>query len=115
MIVVIFELICREGKTPHYLDLAAELKPLLQDIDGFISIERFRSLNDDNKLLSLSCWRDEQAVMQWRNLMQHRLAQKLGRDDIFADYRLRVASVMRDYGLDDRADAPHDSKQFLSV
>lgn len=115
MIAVIFELICHNEKESQYLDIAAELKPLLQTIDGFISIERFRSISNEKKLLSLSFWRDEQAVMQWRNVMQHRLAQQAGRNSIISDYRLRVVSVLRDYGLNEREAAPDDSKVFHAI
>jgi heme-degrading monooxygenase HmoA len=110
MIAVIFEVHPAEGKVQEYLDIAAELKPLLQSIDGFISIERFSSLVEEGKILSLSFWRDEQALEEWRNLEAHRLAQEKGRAGVFADYRLRVASVSRDYGMETRAQAPPDSK-----
>lgn len=110
MIAVIFELQPAEGRRERYLAMAAALKPLLEEIDGFISIERFQSLADPNKLLSLSFWRDEAAVKQWRNLEPHRLAQTKGRENILADYRLRVAEVVRDYGLKEREQAPVDSR-----
>lgn len=110
MIAVIFELQPAEGRRESYLAIAAALKPLLEEIDGFISIERFQSLSDPNKLLSLSFWRDEEAVKQWRNLEPHRLAQSKGREKILADYRLRVAEVVRDYGLKEREQAPADSR-----
>ena len=93
MIAVIFEVWPGEGQRDDYLDLAAELRPLLNEIDGFISIERFESLTEPGKVLSLSFWRDEQAVEQWRNLEQHRAAQSEGRNGIFSDYRLRVATA----------------------
>ena len=109
MIAVIFEVELSADAQTRYLSLAAELKPLLQEMDGFISIERFASLNQPGKLLSLSFWRDEAAVQQWRQLAQHCSAQQLGRTGIFADYRLRVAAVKRDYGLLDRGQAPVDS------
>lgn len=111
MIAVIFEVEPAEGREQDYLDLAAELRPLLETIDGFVSVERFRSLSDPNKVLSLSFFRDEAAVRQWRSLSAHRNAQAQGRLGVFADYRLRVAEVMRDYGLTDRDQAPHDSRQ----
>ncbi|NBF04932.1 hypothetical protein GV819_21840 [Pseudomonas sp. Fl5BN2] len=111
MIALIFELIPHPAHRERYLALAAELRERLGEIDGFISIERFQSLNQPDKLLSLSFWRDEQAVAQWRNLECHRQAQALGRDSLFADYRLRVASVLRDYGLQARQQAPLDSQQ----
>jgi len=110
MIAVIFELQPADGQRDAYLGLAASLKPLLEEIDGFISIERFQSLADPQKLLSLSFWRDEAAVQQWRNLEPHRLAQSKGRENVLADYRLRVADVVRDYGMTEREQAPADSR-----
>jgi heme-degrading monooxygenase HmoA len=110
MIAVIFEVVPREGQRDAYLAAAASLRDHLNRIDGFLSIERFESLSEPGKLLSLSFWRDEKAVEAWRNLEQHRQAQQAGRKRLFADYRLRVASVLRDYGMNDRADAPADSK-----
>jgi len=109
MIAVIFEVVPAPGKRKEYLDLAAQLRPELERIDGFISVERFASLSDERKLLSLSFWRDEAAVKRWRNLESHRLAQARGRGGIFAQYRLRVAGVIRDYGMDERDEAPADS------
>ena len=109
MIAVIFEVWPAEGRRDEYLDLAAELRPLLSEIDGFISIERFESLTEPGKVLSLSFWRDEHAVEQWRNLEQHRAAQTEGRNGIFRDYRLRVAGVIRDFGMNEREQAPPDS------
>lgn len=110
MMAVIFEVVPAEGKTQAYLDAAAALRPLLVQIDGFISIERFQSLSEPGKLLSLSFWRDEAAVAQWRNTESHRRTQAFGREVAFADYRLRVAQVARDYGMNDRAQAPGDSR-----
>jgi len=110
MIAVIFEVYPADGKVEEYLEIAAELKPLLQDIDGFISIERFSSLVEDGKVLSLSFWRDEKAIEQWRNIEKHRFAQGKGRKGVFTDYRLRVANVNRDYGMNNRQQAPSDSK-----
>lgn len=109
MIAVIFEVEPADGHYDDYLAIAADIRPLLQDIDGFISVERFQSLTDPKKLLSLSFWRDEQAVQDWRQTEKHRAAQSQGRNGIFAGYRLRVASVLRDYGMSDRAEAPADS------
>ena len=100
----------RPGQQQAYLDTAAALRPLLAQIDGFVSIERFESLTTPGKILSLSFWRDEEAVARWRQLEQHRGAQAAGRSSIFADYRLRVAQVLRDYGMNDRAQAPADSR-----
>src|SRR5688572_29342719 len=110
MIAVIFEVIPAPGRKQAYLDLAASLKPELEKIDGFISIERFASLTNEGKILSLSIWRDEEAVKRWRQLEGHRAAQAKGRGGIFADYRLRVASVIRDYGMRERERAPADSR-----
>lgn len=111
MIAVIFEVIPRVDQRQAYLDAAAALRPLLEKIDGFVSIERFESLTQPGKILSLSFWKDEEAVRQWRNLEVHRATQSLGRNGIFADYRLRVAAVIRDYGMHDRAEAPGDSRE----
>ena len=110
MIAVIFEVWPAHGETQHYLDLAAALKPQLEGIDGFLSIERFASLADPAKLLSLSFWRDEEAVKAWRNVEHHRQAQAAGRGGVLRDYRLRVAAVMRDYGMTERTEAPADSR-----
>lgn len=106
MMVVIFEVVPREGQDTRYLDTAAALRPHLEKIDGFLSIERFASLAEPGKLLSLSFWRDEAAVRQWREFEAHRMAQALGRSQVFADYRLSVAQVVRQYGMDDRDQAP---------
>lgn len=111
MIAVIFEVVPAEGRRQDYLDLAAELRPLLEKIEGFISVERFQSLGDPAKILSLSFFRDEEAVQRWRLLSAHRNAQAEGRRGLFANYRLRVAGVMRDYGLADRVQAPADSRR----
>ena len=111
MITVIFEVWpADDDRRGQYLDIAASLRDDLSKIDGFQSIERFQSLADPDKLLSLSFWRDEKAVREWRNLPSHRLAQGKGRNGVFENYRLRVASVMRDYGLNDRIEAPEDSR-----
>ena len=110
MIAVIFEVQIAPSRKQEYLDLAAELRPLLEQIDGFLSVERFQSLSNPEKLLSLSFFRDEEAVHNWRNLSLHRGAQGKGRGGIFADYRLRVAGVVRDYGMFERGQAPKDSK-----
>ncbi|MEH6473085.1 MAG: antibiotic biosynthesis monooxygenase [Halopseudomonas sp.] len=109
MIAVIFEVYPAEGRVEEYLSIAAELRPQLEQIDGFISIERFSSLVEEGKVLSLSFWRDEAAIQAWRNLESHRLAQAKGRGGVFQNYRLRVATVSRDYGMIDREQAPDDS------
>ena len=117
MIAVIFEVVPAPERKQEYLDIAASLRPELEKMDGFISIERFESLNNPGKVLSLSIWRDEGAVTRWRQFDGHRVAQAKGRAGIFADYRLRVASVIRDYGMYDRRQAPagsqaiHDTEQ----
>ncbi len=110
MIAVIFEVWPNAGRAPEYFELAAALRPELEKIDGFVSIERFESLTTRGKYLSLSIWRDEQALQAWRNLEGHRIAQAKGRGGVFADYRLRVAAVVRDYGMTNRAEAPADSR-----
>ena len=109
MLAVIFELKPLHGKGSEYFELATTLKSRLEEIDGFISIERFQSLAEPDKYLSLSFWRDEEAVQQWRNLEEHRQAQQKGRESILAHYRLRVACVVRDYDIHDNAQRPLDS------
>lgn len=110
MIAVIFEVWPAEHRTQQYLDLAALLRPELDAVDGFLSIERFQSLSDPGKLLSLSFWRDEEAVRAWRNGPSHRSTQYKGRAGVLRDYRLRVSAVIRDYGMTERAEAPADSR-----
>lgn len=110
MIAVIFEVTPFLGERHRYLDLAGDLRAHLEATDGFISVERFESLTTRGKLLSLSFWRDEEAVRRWRETEEHRADQSAGRGGVFAAYRLRVADVLRDYGLDDRAEAPEDSR-----
>jgi heme-degrading monooxygenase HmoA len=112
MIVVIFEILPTPGRTQEYLDIASTLRSELDQIDGFISIERFASLTNEGKILSLSFWRDEEALTQWRQFEGHRLAQSRGRNGIFTDYRLRVAGVIRDYGMFERQQAPADSREM---
>jgi heme-degrading monooxygenase HmoA len=111
MHAVIFEVQFAEGRKQEYLDIAASLRPLLETVDGFISIERFESLSEPGKILSLSFWRDEQAIQRWRQLEAHRTAQARGRGGVFKDYRLRVAAVMRDYGMFEREQVPGDSRR----
>lgn len=110
MIAVIFEVLPHTENKQEYLDIAAALAPLLKDMDGFISIERFQSLSNPQKILSLSFWRDEEAVAGWRNIEAHRGAQSKGRSEVFKDYRIRIAGVLRDYGLNEREQAPQDSR-----
>ena len=110
MIAVIFEVRPAEGRKADYLQIAARMRPMVEQVEGFLSVERFQSLTDPDKILSLSFFEDEAAVARWRTLTAHRGAQTAGRSGIFADYRLRVAEVLRDYGLFDRTEAPADSK-----
>ncbi len=110
MIAVIFEVWPKTNRKKEYLDIAAELRPLLEKIDGFLSIERFESLSEPGKILSLSFFRDEPAVQAWRATKEHRLAQAKGRREVFSNYRLRVAGVLRDYGMKDRKQVPSDSR-----
>ena len=107
MIAVIFEVWPKPEHKQEYLDLAAELKPILETIDGFISVERW---TEKGKILSLSVFRDEAAVAAWRNVPEHRRTQRKGRATIFENYRLRIAGVIRDYGMNDREQAPKDSR-----
>ncbi len=110
MIAVIFEVEPEEGRAGDYLSIAADLRPLLEGIEGFISVERFESLSQPGKYISLSFWDHETAVKQWRNMQEHRQAQAAGCAGILRDYRLRIAHVARDYGLNDRLEAPADSR-----
>ncbi|HMB48168.1 MAG TPA: antibiotic biosynthesis monooxygenase [Afifellaceae bacterium] len=111
MIAIIFEVWPAEGRRETYLEMAAGLKPILEEMDGFISVERFESLTEPGKMLSLSFWRDEEAVAAWRAIPAHRNAQSRGRARIFKDYRLRVAGVIRDYGMNERDEAPADNRE----
>jgi len=111
MIAVIFEVWPAEGRKEDYLQLAAMLREDVERADGFISVERFQSLTDPTKLLSLSFWRDEEALKAWRNNSRHRSVQAAGRGGIFADYRLRIGAIVRNYGMNDRAEAPNDSRE----
>ena len=110
MIAVIFEVWPKAERRDQYLAIAADLRARLEAIDGFISVERFESLSQPGKILSLSFFRDDAAVAAWRNTLEHRAAQAVGRGGIFADYRLRVAAVLRDYGMTARDEAPADSR-----
>ena len=115
MMAVIFEVQPAPGQQDAYLQAAATLRQLLEQVDGFISIERFQSLSEPGRLLSLSFWRDEEAVARWRHMEAHRDTQRLGRASIFDDYRLRVATVVRDCGMRDREEAPRDSRTMLET
>jgi heme-degrading monooxygenase HmoA len=108
MHAVIFEVEPKDGRRQDYLDIAAALRGELEKIDGFVSIERFESLTKPGKLLSLSFWRDADAVKRWREQARHQMAQRKGRADIFADYRISVAAIERQYGMFERAEAPQE-------
>jgi heme-degrading monooxygenase HmoA len=112
MIAVIFEVQAHQGQQQAYLDAAARMRQHLEEIPGFVSVERFASLSHPGKLLSLSIWRGEEAVKAWRNLQAHREMQGAGRERMFANYRIRVAAVLRDYGLKEREQAPADSRSI---
>jgi heme-degrading monooxygenase HmoA len=109
MIAIIFEVMPAEGQKDAYLDIAATMRPMVEQVEGFISVERFQSLTNPDKLLSISFFEDEDAVLRWRKLAAHRNAQSKGRNGVFSDYRLRVAHVLRDYGMFERDQAPEDS------
>lgn len=113
MIAVIFEVYPSSEGREEYLQIAAELRTFLEGRDGFISIERFQSLSDEGKVLSLSFWHDEEAVQAWRNLFEHRMAQRKGKEGLFRSYRIRVAEVLRDYTESSRDQAPSDSRAEL--
>ena len=110
MIAVIFEVMPHPDRKAEYLDIAAAMRPMVEEVEGFLSVERFQSLTNPDKLLSLSFFEDEEAVARWRHLAAHRSAQSKGRSGIFTDYHLRIAHVIRDYGMFDRDEAPQDSK-----
>jgi heme-degrading monooxygenase HmoA len=110
VIAVIFEVEPQAAHRDDYFRIAAELRPMLDKIDGFISIERFQSLSEEGRILSLSFWRDEASVARWRKMEAHRAAQTEGRASIFEDYRLRIAHVVRDYGMRERSEAPDDAR-----
>ena len=113
MHVVIFEVRPKPDRKQDYFDYAAALKSELEQIDGFISVERFASMTEEGKVVSLSFWRDEAAIKAWRETLHHRQAQKKGRQSIFEDYRLRIAEVVRDYGMTEREEAPQDLPEKL--
>ena len=114
MIGVIFEVWPKPEYKNKYLELAAELKDTLEQIDRFVSVERFQSIYDDNKMLSLSFFESHAALDEWRNVAEHRVAQQVGRSSYFSDYRLRVVEVARDYGMEQRAQAPQDSLSLIN-
>ncbi len=112
MIAIIFEVWPHPEHKQPYLDMAADMRALVEQIDGFISVERFQSLTDPDKLLSISVFRDQAAVDQWRNTVEHRRAQQAGRNSYFRKYRIRVVSVLRDYGMEEREQVPDDSLEY---
>lgn len=114
MLAVIFEAIPSEEGKSEYLEIASTLRKLLEGRKGFISIERFQSLVDENKIVSLSFWEDEESITSWRNLLEHRQAQARGKSLLFSWYRIRVAEVCRDYSSDRREEAPDDSNAALA-
>ncbi len=114
-IVVLFEVKPTKEGMQKYLDLAAMLKPLLSGFEGFISAERFTSINEEGKLLSMNVWKDEDAVKRWRNVMQHRMSQKEGREKLFESYRITVCSEIRSYTDSDRTYAPSDSNDYFDA
>ena len=114
-ILVLFEVKPAKAGMQKYLDLAAMLKPMLAGFEGFIRSERFSSLNEDGKLLSMNVWTDEAAVERWRNVMQHRMSQKEGRDKLFESYKITVCSEIRSYTDTERAQAPQDSNQYFKL
>ena len=111
-IIVLFEVKPTKEGMKRYLDLAAGLKPLLAGFEGFIRAERFTSLNEEGKLLSMNVWTDEEAVARWRNVVEHRMSQKEGREKLFESYRITVCSAIRSYTDTDRAEAPADSNEY---
>lgn len=115
MVIVLFEVMVKEGKMESYLGRAAQLKELLIHEEGLISAERFSSLATEGKLLSMSVWRDEESVTRWRNNMRHRTSQKAGRREDFADYKITVVTPLRTYTMQDRREAPKDSNSFFVV
>lgn len=114
-ILVSFEVKPAKAGMQKYLDLAAMLKPMLAGFEGFIRAERFSSLNEDGKLLSMNVWTDETAVERWRNVMQHRMSQKEGREKLFESYKITVCSEIRSYTDTERAQAPQDSDQYFKL
>ena len=114
-IIVLFEVKATKPGKKKYLDLAAMLKPLLAGFEGFVRAERFSSLNEDGKLLSMNIWTDEAAIERWRNAMQHRMSQKEGREKLFESYKITVCSEIRSYTDTERAQAPQDSNQYFEL
>ena len=114
-VIVLFEVKPTKAGMQKYLDLAAMLKPTLSGFEGFIRAERFSSLNEEGKLLSMNVWTDEDAVKRWRNVMEHRMSQKEGREKLFENYKITVCSVIRTYTDTDTTEAPADSNEYMGV
>lgn len=112
-VVVLFEVKPTKEGMQKYLALAAMLKPMLAGFEGFIRAERFSSLNEEGKLLSMNVWTDEAAVERWRNVVEHRISQKEGREKLFESYKITVCSTIREYSDTDRAQAPADSNSYF--
>lgn len=115
MIYVIFEVIINEGQRDKYLELASELRDDLFASDGFLKSERFLSLTNERKVLSLSIWKDEESIEKWRNKAEHRMAQRQGRELVFESYNISVASKIRSYSDIDRREAPGDSNGVFGL
>ena len=114
-IIVLFEVKPTQEGMQRYLDLAAMLKPLLAGFEGFIRAERFSSLNEEGKLLSMNVWTDEEAVARWRNEVKHRMSQKEGREKLFESYKITVCKTIREYSDTDRTNAPKDSNEYMEI
>ena len=114
-VVVLFEVKPTKQGKERYLELANELKPLLVGFEGFIRAERFTSLNEEGKLLSMNVWTDEEAVKRWRNVVAHRMSQKEGREKLFESYRITVCSCLRSYSDVERNEAPPDSNEYMGI
>ncbi len=111
--IVLFEVIPSEEGKAQYLELAAMLKPMLEGFEGFVSMERFQSLHNENKVLSMNVWDSEEAMSRWRNTMEHRMSQLQGKTKLFESYKITVVSVVREYTHNDRENAPTDSNEYF--
>lgn len=114
-IVVLFEVKPTKEGMKRYLELAGKLKPFLNGFEGFVSAERFTSISEDGKLLSMNIWESEEALSRWRNVVEHRMSQAEGRDKLFESYKITVCNVIREYGMNNREFAPSDSNDFLNI
>ncbi len=112
-IVVLFEVTPTKEGMEKYLELASMLKPMLSGFDGFISAERFQSLNNEGKLLSMNVWENEEAIEKWRNTLSHRMSQLEGKNKLFESYKITVCNTIREYSNTDRKNAPQDSNKAL--